>query len=76
MEWDIIFLTFIAHLKNCVELDGRQHYTESGKFKDKQRTRYLNSVGITVVRFENKRVFEDVNFVLEKIQDFFKQPKF
>ena len=58
--------------KLCVELDGRQHYTESGKFKDKQRTRYLNSVGITVVRFENKRVFEDVNFVLEKIQDYFK----
>lgn len=55
----------------CVELDGAAHFTEEGMAKDEARTAYLNSMNIRVVRFENKCVFDDINFVLNEIKKTF-----
>ena len=54
--------------KLCVELDGKEHYTIQGDTNDYDRSAYLNSVGIRVVRFENKEVWEDIDRVLDVIR--------
>ena len=44
---------YIAEEKMVIELDGSQHYEESGICKDAQRDAYLQALGITVVRYSN-----------------------
>ena len=51
----------------AVELDGAHHFTPAGQERDVRRTRYLNTLGIRVVRFENRRVFEAPEAVLAGI---------
>ena len=57
--------------KLCVELDGAGHFTDAGCARDEERTAYLNSVGIKVLRFENKLVFKRIEAVLEEIKNSF-----
>jgi very-short-patch-repair endonuclease len=58
--------------KLCVELDGAGHFTDAGIEYDKERTAYLNSLNINVVRFENKMVFKSLEAVLEEIKSNFR----
>jgi very-short-patch-repair endonuclease len=61
--------------KLCIELDGQPHFTQSGKFRDLEKTGYLENLGINVLRFENKLVFENLEIVLNTIQNnFIKTP--
>ncbi|MBQ5323723.1 MAG: endonuclease domain-containing protein [Oscillospiraceae bacterium] len=46
--------------KLAVEIDGTQHYTSESIQYDKERTEYLESCGIMVLRFLNKDI--DRNF--------------
>ena len=55
-----------AHI--CIELDGHEHYTMQGDTRDYDRTVFLNSNGIKVLRFENREIWEDINRVLETIK--------
>lgn len=48
-----------------VELDGGQHGDRVAE--DKHRTAFLNAHGLTVLRFWNNDIFENVNGVLEAI---------
>jgi very-short-patch-repair endonuclease len=57
-----------------IELDGEGHFQEPGIEKDRIKEDYLKSIGIRVIRFENKWVFEDVNWVLERIKAEFNHP--
>jgi very-short-patch-repair endonuclease len=59
--------------KLCIELDGADHFTSAGFEYDKERTEYLNTMGITVIRFENDTVFESIENVLEDIMSNFKE---
>jgi very-short-patch-repair endonuclease len=61
--------------KIAIELDGAGHYTEEGMRKDELRTKFLNEVGIKVIRFENKLVFEKTEWVLEEISRSFAPPR-
>ena len=56
----------------AVELDGQGHFTVSGEAQDVVRTAYLESIGIRVVRFENRLVFEQLEGVLAGIQQSFR----
>ncbi len=58
--------------KLVIELDGQTHFTYPGFDSDEKRTAYLNSLGYTVVRFENKYVFQSLEEVLEEIKTHFK----
>ncbi|HEX8332035.1 MAG TPA: endonuclease domain-containing protein [Segetibacter sp.] len=60
--------------KLVIELDGEGHYREPGMEKDRKKEEYLRSIGVRVLRFENKFVFEDVNWVLERIKAEFNHP--
>lgn len=58
--------------KLAIELDGAGHFTEEGITRDEIRTQFLNECGITVIRFENKLVFDKTDWVLEEIRKCFK----
>jgi very-short-patch-repair endonuclease len=60
--------------KLAIELDGERHFTEDGKVYDERRTEYLKEIGIRVVRFENREVFENAERVLEVIRSWFNHP--
>jgi very-short-patch-repair endonuclease len=55
-----------------VELDGMYHFTEEQLKYDAERTEYMNSLGIRLIRFENAEVFEKTEEVLNKIKECFK----
>ncbi|MEW6375304.1 MAG: endonuclease domain-containing protein [Thermodesulfobacteriota bacterium] len=52
-----------------LELDGGQHYTEEGKAKDMRRGEFMRSIGLRVLRFSDKEVFENMDGVIEKIEE-------
>ncbi len=53
----------------AIELDGANHFTEAGLTNDKKRDEYLNSLGIRVIRIENKHVFERTDYVIRLIEE-------
>jgi very-short-patch-repair endonuclease len=59
---------YCAECSLAVELDGDAHFTESGCEADLVRTEFLRKKGICVVRFENRRIFDDLEFVLAEIE--------
>jgi very-short-patch-repair endonuclease len=58
---------FCARAELIVELDGGQHYTEQGREKDKARDEYLARVGLRVIRFSDREVFENLEGVVETL---------
>ena len=58
-----------------IELDGEDHFWEPGMERDKVKKDYLDSIGVRVIRFENKWVFKDIDWVLEQIKEKFNHPR-
>ena len=56
-----------------VELDGQGHFDPLAVEYDAERTKRLNELGYTVVRFENKMVFKHMDMVLAEIVRHFKE---
>jgi very-short-patch-repair endonuclease len=59
--------------KLCIELDGAPHFSEEGYLQDIKRDEFLKSMGIKVLRIENKHVFRIHDQVLEYIKEHFKK---
>jgi very-short-patch-repair endonuclease len=57
--------------KLVVELDGDVHFDEEAIKYDKKRTEFLESVGLKVIRFENKDLLRNTECVLSKIKEYF-----
>jgi very-short-patch-repair endonuclease len=64
---------YCAVEKLVIELDGAVHQSSKVQEYDKKRTEILNELGYTVIRFENKMVFENLESVLSEISEHFKQ---
>ena len=60
----------------AIELDGAHHFTDKGSDYDEQRTNYLNTLRIQVIRFENEEVFQSPEGVLAEIKKCFKVTDF
>ncbi|MGK7390705.1 MAG: endonuclease domain-containing protein [Candidatus Cyclobacteriaceae bacterium M2_1C_046] len=58
----------------AIELDGYYHFTSAGFEYDEIRTKFLNTKGIKVIRFENSEVFDALESVLEIIKSNFTTP--
>ena len=58
---------YCAAARLAVELDGSQHYEESGLVKDAERTAFLEANGIMVLRFSNTDVKKNLYGVTEQI---------
>lgn len=50
-----------------IEIDGSQHYYDDGLINDKERTVYLQSQGLEVVRFSNLEIQRNFRGVCEYI---------
>jgi len=65
----IDFYCVSEHL--AVELDGDPHGDYVIMQRDEQREKYLENIGIRVIRFENRLVFQEPEMVVEKIREQF-----
>ena len=50
-----------------IELDGSQHYEESGEQSDRQRDEYLRGKGLQVVRYSNADINQRFKAVCEDL---------
>ena len=60
---------YCSRARLVVEVDGSQHYTESGLINDAARTHILGLYGLEVIRFTNRDVekhFESVCFEINR----------
>lgn len=64
---DYIVDFFCPKLKLALEIDGESHYTAKGKVHDKKRSTYFNKLGISVQRFTNSQIKQNLNGVLKEI---------
>ena len=60
---------YSAAAKLVIELDGSQHYEPEEQKKDAERTAYLNSCGLEVLRFSNLDVLQRFESVCEVIYE-------
>ena len=56
---------YCASAMLAIEIDGSQHFEDKEKEYDKQRDAYLQSMGITVLRFTNR----DINLLFDEVCD-------
>ncbi|MGE5420107.1 MAG: endonuclease domain-containing protein [Chloroflexota bacterium] len=54
--------------KLIIELDGEPHGDAVQIQNDTIRDKYLESLGLTVLRFENRFIFQEPEFILEEIR--------
>ena len=66
-----IFDFYCPSEKLAIELDGQPHFIEHPKLNDLSKRQFAESHGIRVIRFENKLVFEDTEWVLAAIRSNF-----
>jgi very-short-patch-repair endonuclease len=57
----------------AIELDGSVHDNIGSQLYDDERTSFLESLDIKVIRFENSELFKSLDFVIEAIRQEFKQ---
>jgi very-short-patch-repair endonuclease len=55
--------------KLIVEVDGGQHYSREGMWKDKVRDAYMVGLGLTVLRSTDRAALENIDAVVEKIYE-------
>ena len=58
---------YCAGAKLIIEIDGSQHYDTPGQQYDCERTRYLENLGLTVIRFSNADINQRFDRVCEAI---------
>ena len=50
-----------------IEVDGDTHAEEDQKTRDEERERYLESLGLQVIRYTNQEVLKNLDGVLEDL---------
>jgi very-short-patch-repair endonuclease len=58
---------YCPSLKLVIEVDGDSHFDEAAEAYDRERTTYLNSLGLEVVRFTNLEVIRQTEAVSAKL---------
>ena len=64
---------YCAKAKMVIELDGSQHYDDCNMQKDAERTAFLESYGLSVLRIPNNEVIRNFQGVCEYIDIAVKQ---
>jgi very-short-patch-repair endonuclease len=59
--------------KLVIELDGNPHGEYHNIEKDKKRDQYLEGPGFSILRFENRLVFQEPEYVKNEIRKTFKR---
>lgn len=58
---------YCASAKLVIEIDGSQHYEEAGIAADAERDSYLQSLGLTVLRYSNHDIHRRFDSICEDI---------
>ena len=58
---------YCAQAKLAVEVDGSQHYEPAEAERDRERTKYLEGFGITVIRIPNNELMHNFRGACEYI---------
>ena len=61
--------------KLIIELDGAPHGEYHRIQEDENRDKYIESLGFTVIRFENRVVFQEPEFLKNEIRKFFNKER-
>jgi very-short-patch-repair endonuclease len=56
-------------LKLAIEVDGDSHYSDGSEAYDRARQGFIESFGISFLRFTNKEIYENLDEVLAKIKN-------
>ena len=59
---------YAPSLRLCIEVDGKQHSTKTGKEYDAERDNYMESLNIKILRFKNELVIEDIENVVNEVK--------
>ena len=70
IDWFIVDF-YCPSEKLIIELDGQGHMNPAAHAYDEKRTEHIENLGLKVIRFENKMVFENLPSVLEEIKNNF-----
>src|SRR5947209_5462523 len=52
----------------AIELDGEAHADDLSRIHDRKRETFLNAQGLKILRFENKFVFEELEYMLSLVK--------
>ncbi|TAK63624.1 endonuclease domain-containing protein [Methylobacter sp.] len=58
---------YCAAANLVIELDGSQHFEADHQVKDEERDRVLESMGIVVLRFDNRQVLTELDAVMSVV---------
>ena len=58
---------YCASAKLVIEIDGSQHFEETGKNRDLVRDQKLQELGLHILRFSNREIDREFRAVCEKI---------
>jgi len=60
---------YAPQVKLAIEVDGPTHYEENAIEFDKERTKFIESNGIKVIRFTNNEVYTNIDGVLTVVEN-------
>jgi very-short-patch-repair endonuclease len=58
---------YAPHLKLAIEIDGESHFVDGALQRDQVRQVFIESAGVTVLRFTNRDIYDRLEGVIEKI---------
>ena len=58
---------YCASAKLVIEVDGSQHYEPQGMTYDAERSAFLSSLDLEVLRFSNRDIYRELHGVCEQI---------
>ena len=58
----------VPEIKFCIEVDGKNHFSDPQKSRDKSRDRFLATQGWTTMRMTNDEVAHELSEVIEAIE--------
>ena len=56
-----------------IEIDGSQHYDDDGVAYDLERTAYLESYGLRVIRYSNREIVREFPVVCQQIDSIIRE---
>lgn len=61
---------YCPELRFGIELDGESHDSQQAQRYDHQRTKYLQSLNISIIRFQNADVLENTDCILAELRKY------
>lgn len=62
---------YVPKMKLVIEIDGDTHFNDNAIEYDRQRTAILEGHGLMILRFTNKDVYENLEYVCEAIMNLY-----